>query len=72
MIHDFYNPKGLQKWCAITSIHSPNQEVPEYLQKHASILHVQKLYQVHPANNTGRSYLVLVQFDLINTYFYSK
>ena len=53
------------------SIHSPNQEVPEYLQKYALILHVQKLYRALPANNTRHDFVVLVQFDLADTYFYS-
>ena len=48
------------------------QEVLEYPQKHALILHIQKPYQVRLANTTGRDYLGLVQFDLIDTYFYSK
>ena len=56
----------------ITSIYSPNQEVPEYLQKHALILHVQKLYRVRPANSTRHNYLGFAQFDLVDTYFYSK
>ena len=56
----------------IFSIHSLNQEVLEYPQKFASILHVQKIYQARPANSTGRDYLVPVQFDLVDTYFYSR
>ena len=68
---NFYNPKGLQKWCVITSIYSPNQ-VFEYPQKYPLILYVQKLYQAHLENNTGHDCLVLVQFDLFNRYFYSK
>ena len=56
----------------ITSIHSPNQEVLEYPQKYASILHVQNPYEVRPANNIGHDYQVLVQFDLVDTYFYSR
>ena len=71
--HDFFiTRRGYKKWCVIISIHSPNQEVLEYLQKYASILHVQKLYQTFPANNTGHDYLVPVQFDLVGVYFYSK
>ena len=57
---------------AIISIHSPNQEVPEYPQKHAIIPHVQRLFQVRPANSTRRDYLGTLQFDLIDTYFCSK
>ena len=56
----------------ITSIHSPNQEVLEYPQNYESILHAQRLYRVRPANSTGYDYLVLVQFNLVNTYFYSR
>ena len=48
------------------------QKVSEYPQKHASVLHVQKLYQVHLANSTGHDYLVFAQFDLVDTYFHSK
>ena len=53
----------------ITSIPSPNREVLEYPQKYKSILQAQKLYQARPANNAGHESLVLVQFDLVNTYF---
>ena len=71
--YDFYDPLKVTKNDAqFTSIYSPNQEVLEYPQKHALILHVQRLYWVRPANNTGHDYLVLVQFDLVDTYFYSK
>ena len=56
----------------ITSIHSPNQELLEYPQKHASIFHAQKLYRVRPAKSTERDYLPLVQFDLFDKYFYSR
>ena len=49
-----------------TSIHLPNQEVPEYPQKHALILHVKRPYQVRPADNTTYDYLGLVQFDLVD------
>ena len=61
-----------QRLNVITSIHSPNQEVPEHPQKYASILHAQMLYRVRPVNSTGHDCLVLVQFDLIDTYFYSR
>ena len=54
---------------AIISIHSPNQEVHKYSQKHASILQAQKLYQSCPAKNTRCDYLALAQLDLIDTYF---
>ena len=50
----------------LTSIHLPNQEAPEYPQKHALILHVQRPYQVRPADNTTYDYLGLVQFDLVD------
>ena len=56
----------------IISTHSPNQEIPEYPQRRASIFHSKKLYQVHFANSTGHDCLVLLQFDLIDTYFYSR
>ena len=68
----FYNPKRVIKLNVITSINLPNQDVFEYPQKYALILHVQKLYWVRPANNTGHNCLVLVQFDLVDMYFYSK
>ena len=68
----FITQGGYKNDSAIISIHSPNQEVPEYPQKHASIFHVQKLYQAHVANSTGHNYLGLVQFDLVDTYFSSK
>ena len=68
----FITRGGYKNDSAITSIHSPNQEMPEYPQKSALILHVQNLYWVAPANNTGHGCLVLVQFNLINLYFYSK
>ena len=61
-----------QNRCAIISIHSPSQKVLEYPQKHALILQVQKLYQARPANSTGHDYLGLVQFELVDTYFFSK
>ena len=57
---------------ATTSIHTPNQEVLEFPQKHALILHVQKPYQVRAANNTRHDYLGLVQFDLFDTYLCFK
>ena len=60
------------KISVIISIHSPKQEVPGYPQKHASILHAQKLYQVHLANSAGHDCLVLIQFELIDTYFHSR
>ena len=63
---------GYKNDSAIISIHLPNQEALEYPQKHALILHVQKLYQVRLANITGHHYLGLVQFDLVDTYFCSK
>ena len=56
----------------IISIHLLNQEVREYPQKHALILHVQKPYRVRPANSRRHDYIVLVQFDLVDIYFYSK
>ena len=61
-----------RKLNVITSIHSPNQEVLEYPEKHASILHAQKLYRSSPANSTGHDYLHPVQFDLIDTDFYYR
>ena len=63
---------GYKKLNLITSIHSPNRGVPEYPQKYASILHAQKLYLACPAKSTGRSYLVLAQFDLADSCFYSR
>ena len=35
-------------------------------------LHAQKPYGARPANNTGHDYLVLVQFNLVDTYFYFR
>ena len=64
--------EGYKNDSAITSIHLPNQETLEYPQKHALIIHVQKLYQVRTENSTSYDYLGLVQFYLISTYFYSK
>ena len=69
----FYDPGRVTKNdSAIISIRLPNQEVSEYLQKHALILHVQKLYQVHLINSTRHEYLGLVQFDPVVMFFYSK
>ena len=48
------------------------QEVLEYPQKYASILHAQKLYWVRPANSGGHDYLVPAQLELVDTYFYSR
>ena len=64
--------EGYKNDSAIISIHSPNRGALEYPQKHALILHVQKLYQVRPANSTRNNYLGLVQFDQVDTHFYSK
>ena len=69
---DFYNPMGFIKLHVIISIHLPCQEVLEYRQKYASILHTQKFYWVRRANNIGHDGLVLVQFNLVDMYFYSK
>ena len=69
MIHDLW-PKGVIKLNAIISVHSPNQEVLEYHQKHPLILHVQKFYKVHLAHSIGHDYLVLVQFDYYYYYYY--
>ena len=68
----FITQKGYKNDSAIISIPLPNQVVPEYPQKHALILHVQKPYQIRPANSTRHDYLGLVQFDLVDTYFCSK
>ena len=68
----FITQKGYKTDSAIISIRSPNQEVLEYVQKRALILHAQKLYQVHLANSTGGGYVVFEQFDLVDMYFYSK
>ena len=65
----FLDPKGVIKLKVITFIHLPNQEVLEYLQKYTLIFHTQKLYRVRAANSAVQDYLVLVQFDLVNTYF---
>ena len=62
----------LTKLNVISSIHPPNQEVLEYPEKNASILHIQKLYQDGPANNTRDDFVALAQFDLGDTYFYSR
>ena len=67
-----HGTKRVIKLNVITSIHSRNQEVLEYPRKYASILHAQKLYRVRPANSAGLYYLVLVQFDLVDTYFYLR
>ena len=61
-----------QNVSAFISIHLPNQEVPEHPQKHALILHVQKLYQFRLANSKRQDYLGLVQFDLVSMYFYPR
>ena len=63
---------GYKNDLAIISIHSPNQEALEYPQKHASILHIQKLYQIRPAKSTRHDCLSLVQLDLVCMYFCSK
>ena len=62
--------QGLQR--PLTSIHLPNQEALEYPWKHALVLHVQKLYQIRPENRTRHICPGLVQFDLVDTYFYSR
>ena len=54
----------------ITFSYSLSQEVLEYPLEYASILHKQKLYQVHLASSTKRDWLVLLQFDLINLFFF--
>ena len=64
--------KCFTKLSVIIFIHSPNQEVLEYPQKYASVLHAQKLYRVRPTNSTGRDYLVPVQSDLVDMYFSSR
>ena len=56
----------------ITSIHTPNQEMLEYPWKHVSILHAQKFCRAHPVNNTANDCLALVEFDLVDTYLYSR
>ena len=63
--------RGLQNDSAIISIHLPNQELLEYPQKHALILHVQKPCQAHPADNTTRL-PGSCRIRSIGTYFYSK
>ena len=68
---EFCNRKK-SKLNAITSIHSTNQDVLEYPQNDASILHAQKLYRVRPANSTEHDYLVLVQLDLVDAHFCSR
>ena len=51
--HDFiFIQKGYKTDSGFTPIQLPNQEVPEYPQRHALIRHVQKLYQVRLANST--------------------
>ena len=55
----------------ITSIHLPAQEVLEYPFEYVSIPPLQKPYLVHLANSRGCDYPVFVQFDLVDTYFYS-
>ena len=64
--------EGYKNDSAIISNHLPNQEVPEYPQKHVLLLHVQKLYQVRPENSARHDYVGLVQFDLVGLYFYFK
>ena len=68
---NFVTQKGYKN-DGIISIHSQNQEVPENPEKHASILHAQKFYQVHLANSTEHNCVVPVQFDLVDMYFYSR
>ena len=68
----FITQKGHKNDSAITSICSPSQEVLEYPQKPALILHGQKPYEARSANSIILDYLVLVQFGLVGTYFYSK
>ena len=68
----FITQKGYKNDSAITSICSPSQEVLEYPQKPALILHRQKPYEARSANSIILDYLVLVQFGLVGTYFYSK
>ena len=63
----FITQKGYKNDSEFCSIPSPSQEVLEYLQKHTLVLHVQKPYQVRPANSTTHDYLGLVQFDLVDT-----
>ena len=64
--------QGGAKLNLIISIHLNNHEALEYTQKHALIIHAQRLCQAHPANSTGNDYLGLVQFDPVGMYFYSR
>ena len=68
----FYARKTDIKLYVITSIHLPIQEALDCLQEHALILPLQKLYQIHLSNSKELDYQTLEQFDLVDTYFYSK
>ena len=73
IFHDFYDPvEGYKNVSAIIFNHLPNQELLEHPQRHPLIAHKQKPYQIRLENTTGRDYPGLVEFNLINTYFYSE
>ena len=67
----FYNPKGSYKLWVITSICYPLRRYLS-INKYASTLHVQKLYQVRFWNSAKRNYLAVLQFDLVYMCFHSR
>ena len=56
----------------IVFIDLSTREVLQHPMECASIPPLQKLYWVHFANSTGRDYLPLGQFDLVDRCFYSR
>ena len=70
--YSFVTLRQATKLNGITSTYLPNQEALEYPLEYATILRFQKLYLVHLTNSTRHNYLALVQFDLVDTYFYSR
>ena len=55
-----------------TSTYLPIYEVFEYTLEYASVLYVQKRYQVHLASSTERHYLGLQRLCLVDMYFHTR
>ena len=55
--------RTLLKTFPFISTYLPTQEVLKYTLQYASIVHAQKLYQVHLEESAKQDFLVLLQFD---------
>lgn len=55
--------RTLLKTFPFISTYLPTQEVLKYTLEYASIVHAQKLYQVHLEESAKQDFLVLLQFD---------